>query len=127
MLGLVGAWLPSAAMRFRHRVQGFGKPLAESCRLRALCRMYDPDVVMMAIAVALFGLWFSPADVVQGESVRILYVHVPTAWLAYVAFVTTAAVSGSASSVTSLNLTRMPRAVPTNKTSRSGSRPRANR
>lgn len=34
------------------------------------------------IAVALLsGLFISPRDAVQGESVRIMYVHVPAAWL----------------------------------------------
>lgn len=41
-----------------------------------------------------FGLGFSPADVNQRESVRILYVHVPSAWLAYLAFIVTAVASG---------------------------------
>ena len=41
-------------------------------------------------ALVLFGLWFSPADVVQGESVRILYIHVGTVWVAYLAFIVTA-------------------------------------
>jgi heme exporter protein C len=41
-----------------------------------------------------FGLGFSPADRNQEESVRILYVHVPTIWVAYVAFVVTAIASG---------------------------------
>ena len=47
----------------------------------------------MAWLVA-FGLGFSPADRDQKESVRILYVHVPTIWLAYLAFVVTAVSSG---------------------------------
>lgn len=29
-----------------------------------------------------WGLWFSPADYQQGETVRIMYVHVPAAWWA---------------------------------------------
>ena len=41
-----------------------------------------------------FGLGFSPADRDQRESVRILYVHVPSAWLAYLAFGVTAVASG---------------------------------
>ncbi len=41
-----------------------------------------------------FGLGFSPADRDQAESVRILYVHVPTIWVAYLAFVVTAVASG---------------------------------
>lgn len=34
-------------------------------------------------ALVLFGLILSPADVQQGEAVRILYVHVPSATLSY--------------------------------------------
>ena len=41
-------------------------------------------------AVALFGLVLSPPDVVQKESVRILYIHVGTVWVAYLAFGVTA-------------------------------------
>ncbi len=40
-----------------------------------------------------FGLGFSPADRDQEDAVRILYVHVPTAWVAYLAFVVTAVTS----------------------------------
>lgn len=50
-------------------------------------------IVMMGW-VLLFGLILSPADVNQGESVRLLYVHVPTIWLAYLSFVVTAVSSG---------------------------------
>ena len=42
-----------------------------------------------------FGLFFSPDDEVQGKGVRILYIHVPTAWLAYLAFVVTAVASAA--------------------------------
>lgn len=35
-------------------------------------------------ALVLFGLILSPADAVQGQAVRILYVHVPSATLSYV-------------------------------------------
>jgi heme exporter protein C len=49
-------------------------------------------VVMMGWLV-VFGLGFSPADRDQEEAVRIMYVHVPTVWLAYLAFVVTAACS----------------------------------
>lgn len=40
--------------------------------------------------LVFFGLVVSPRDVVQDDSVRILYVHVPSAWLAYLAFGVTA-------------------------------------
>jgi heme exporter protein C len=40
--------------------------------------------------LVLFGLVLSPADEVQGEAVRMLYIHVPTAWLAFLSFGVTA-------------------------------------
>ncbi len=43
--------------------------------------------------LALCGLVFSGEDVVQGSTVRIMYVHVPTIWVAYMAFMMTAACS----------------------------------
>jgi len=49
-------------------------------------------LVLMAWLV-VSGLFLTPADVVQLESVRIMYVHVPSAWIAYLAFVTTAVAS----------------------------------
>lgn len=43
--------------------------------------------------LVLFGLVISPPDEVQGDAVRLMYVHVPSAWLAYLAFFVTAASS----------------------------------
>lgn len=40
-----------------------------------------------------FGLLASPEDVVQRSSVRMLYIHVPSAWLAYLAFIMAAVAS----------------------------------
>ena len=42
-----------------------------------------------------FGLFLSPDDVVQKKGVRILYLHVPSAWLAYLAFIVTAICSAA--------------------------------
>lgn len=50
-------------------------------------------LVMMAL-LAMLGLWWSGEDIVQGSTVRIMYVHVPTIWVAYLAFVVTAVCSG---------------------------------
>ena len=48
-------------------------------------------VTLAGIALlVVLALFVSPADVNQGESVRIMYAHVPGAWLAYLAFVVTA-------------------------------------
>ena len=51
-------------------------------------------VLGMALLIIL-GIFVSPADVNQGESVRIMYAHVPGAWLAYLAFVMTAVSSAA--------------------------------
>ncbi len=45
--------------------------------------------------LVLLGLVASPEDVEMGDSVRIMYVHVPSAWLAYLAFGVTALCSSS--------------------------------
>lgn len=50
--------------------------------------------VVMLGWLLLFGLVLSPADIDQGDAVRIMYVHVPTVWLAYLAFIVTAVCSG---------------------------------
>lgn len=47
------------------------------------------SIIAMGWLVA-FGLGFSPEDRDQREAVRLLYVHVPTIWIAYLAFVVTA-------------------------------------
>ncbi|HHC08455.1 MAG TPA: cytochrome C biogenesis protein [Actinobacteria bacterium] len=46
-------------------------------------------VAVLAVLAAAVLAGVSPADAVQGELVRIMYVHVPAAWLAYLAFVVT--------------------------------------
>jgi heme exporter protein C len=42
------------------------------------------------VFLGLLGLWWSPEDSDMGDLVRIMYVHVPSAWLAYTAFILTA-------------------------------------
>lgn len=46
-------------------------------------------VAISLIAHAYFSLVKSPKDNVQGDAVRLLYLHVPAAWLAYVSFAVT--------------------------------------
>jgi heme exporter protein C len=56
---------------------------------------YLGAAALLGVALLLLlGLISTPADVNQGDSVRIMYVHVPTAWIAYLAFVVTAVTSG---------------------------------
>jgi len=49
--------------------------------------------IISATWVALAGLFITPQDANQGDAVRIMYVHVPTAWVAYLAFIVTGATS----------------------------------
>jgi heme exporter protein C len=53
-------------------------------------RLLGIATIVMLGWTAAFGLLFSPADRNQGDSVRIMYVHVPTVWTAYLAFTVTA-------------------------------------
>ena len=50
-------------------------------------------VVSMGAGLVL-GLFFAPPDYQQGESVRIMYVHVPSAWMALAIYTTIAVASG---------------------------------
>jgi heme exporter protein C len=45
-----------------------------------------PGLVLLGIGLGL-GLFASPPDYLQGESVRIMYVHVPAAWLSMAGYV----------------------------------------
>ena len=49
--------------------------------------------VASLITLAMLGLWVAPPDAVQGDAQRLMYVHVPAAWLAYLAFGVTALAS----------------------------------
>jgi heme exporter protein C len=51
--------------------------------------------IVLLTTLAVLGLFISPEDVNQGSTVRIMYVHVPTIWVAYIAFLLTAVCSGT--------------------------------
>ena len=54
-------------------------------------RLWPPGWLAAAAlaATVLAGLFLVPADAAQGDVQRIMYVHVPSAWLAYAAFFVT--------------------------------------
>lgn len=52
-------------------------------------RVLGAVALVAVLLMALLGLVVSPADVVQGQAVRMLYLHVPSIWIAYGAFVLT--------------------------------------
>ena len=49
--------------------------------------------LLVGMAGLYYSLFASPADYQQGESVRIMYVHVPAAWLSMLAYMVIAAAS----------------------------------
>lgn len=56
-------------------------------------RSFDWFAVLATVAiVAAFvrAIWFTPADALQGEAQKILYVHVSSAWVAFLAFLLSA-------------------------------------
>ncbi|HVV95032.1 MAG TPA: heme ABC transporter permease [Hyphomicrobiales bacterium] len=64
--------------------------LANPARFAALARRLSPWLIGATAVLFAAGLWFalvaSPADYQQGETVRIMYVHVPAAWLSLMAW-----------------------------------------
>ncbi|MGH9021879.1 MAG: cytochrome c biogenesis protein CcsA, partial [Acidimicrobiia bacterium] len=52
-------------------------------------------VSMLSLGVlAVLGLAIAPPDAFQGDAQRLMYVHVPAAWVAYLAFLVTSVCSG---------------------------------
>jgi heme exporter protein C len=51
--------------------------------------------ILLSLAGALVGLTMTPPDYLQGETVRILYIHVPSAWLGMAGWAGIAAASVS--------------------------------
>ena len=64
--------------------------------LRLSGRLLPPLAVaalLFTVAGLTWGLFFAPADWQQGDAVRIMYVHVPAAWLASAGYLTLAVCS----------------------------------
>ncbi len=73
---------------------------ANPTRFVALARAVQPWAAGSALITLAAGLWFSliasPADYQQGETVRIMYVHVPAAWMSMFCYSGMAAASAVA-------------------------------
>jgi heme exporter protein C len=68
---------------------GFWNGLANPTRFVALADRLIPALGAISLAVLAFGLWaaFSaPEDFQQGITVRIMYIHVPFAWLSMLCY-----------------------------------------
>jgi len=73
---------------------------ANPTRFNRLARRLLPWFAWSAAAAIAAGLWLalvaSPPDYQQGESVRIMYIHVPSAWMALFVYTFLAVASGVA-------------------------------
>ncbi len=62
-------------------MHGFANP----ARFLRIARWLTPLTLLGGLALAayalIWGLFYAPAEGLQGETVRIVYIHVPTAWL----------------------------------------------
>ena len=58
---------------------------ANPARFLRIARPLTPVLLLSGLAITgaalVYGLFFAPAERLQGETVRILFIHVPTAWL----------------------------------------------
>ena len=72
----------AASPRPGHVLHRFANP-GQFLRLsgKVLPWLYWPGVLLTAGAL-IWGVFFAPSDWQQGDTVRIMYVHVPFAWLA---------------------------------------------
>ena len=85
------AGVPSPA-RSLHRFANPGRFLRLAARVQP---WLDVLAVVLTGAGVVWGLVFAPADWQQGDAVRIMYVHVPAAWLASAGYVLLGAASFS--------------------------------
>ena len=64
--------------------------LANPRRFLNFTKLIEPFLAIISLILLLLGLYFSliasPPDYQQGETVRIMYVHVPSAWLASILY-----------------------------------------
>ncbi len=74
----------------------FANP-ARFLRFAAVVQPWLAGVTLVGLAAGLtLGLFASPADYQQGETVRIMYIHVPSAWMALFCYTSLAVACGVA-------------------------------
>jgi heme exporter protein C len=74
-------------------MHGFANPARFLTLARPLTGPLLAAGVLLAAAALLWGLWGAPPEKLQGDSVRILFIHVPAAWLGMGAWSAIAAAS----------------------------------
>ena len=63
--------------------------LANPLRFMAFSRWATPILALLAVGLIATGLWLglnAPPDYQQGETVKIMFIHVPAAWVAMMAY-----------------------------------------
>lgn len=74
-------------------MHGFANP----ARFLRLARWLMPSCLLLGVAitslVVVYGLFYAPPERLQGETARILFIHVPTAWLGMAGWTTIAIAS----------------------------------
>jgi heme exporter protein C len=73
-----------------HRFANPGRFLRLAARVQPFLTV---PAIVLCVAGLMWGLFFSPPDYQQGDAVRIMYVHVPFAWLASAGYAALAACS----------------------------------
>jgi heme exporter protein C len=70
---------------------------ANPARFLRIARWLTPILLLLGLAMAgvalALGLWSVPPDRLQGDTVRILFIHVPAAWLGMAGWIAIAAAS----------------------------------
>ena len=60
-------------------------------QLKKLSFVLSPWLASISVLLLVFGIWFSffnsPIDYQQGNAVRMMYIHVPSAWLSMMIYV----------------------------------------
>jgi heme exporter protein C len=94
MVNLVDASTAIAPRRNRGRnLHRFANP-GRFLRIAARAQPWlNAAGLLITAAGLIWGLFFSPADWQQGQAVRIMYIHVPAAWLASAGYFALAAAS----------------------------------
>ncbi len=83
-------WDPTRLRSDRMHNQSITQKLANPTRFMSLSGAILPWVTAAAAVVILYGVYLAffvaPPDYQQGETVRIMFIHVPSAWLALAAY-----------------------------------------
>ncbi len=96
MLGVVDVFSPTAPPRGARGLHRFANP-GRFLRLAGRVLPWASGIGLLLAAIGLvWGLFVAPADWQQGDAVRIMYVHVPAAWLASAGYMALASASAVA-------------------------------